>query len=379
MQGKTGRVRRATIDGELRSPVDIKTAGGYRYVSDPHTEVMCLRYRLPWHKEGEMGHWNMAHPRVGIEATPPPQDLFDFVADGGFVEAHNAGFERGWWDHIAVPRMGWPAIPFSSWMCSAAKASAHALPRDLDSGCRIINKRHFKDPEGSRLIRLLCSPVNSSPPYEYHEDAAEIRRFWDYCGTDVLSEEEFSEAIPDLSDFEREVWLATEEMNARGIRIDRAMCLAASDLIRQELGELNERLRRLCHDPLATAKDRVERASQKDRIKKWLKREERLELPNMQAGTLDAVIAKGHMSKRAKAVLETLRLIGGSASNKYDKALAMMDAEDRVRDILMYSGAERTGRFAGKGLQVHNFKRGGIKDMDAFAEVVKTTRSSWMR
>ena len=88
-----------TIDFESRSACDIKTAGGWKYAQDPTTEILCLAFRLPDYPDGHVDLWHPAFPQCALheEGTEGLAGLFDFVLQGGLLEAHNAFFERGIW------------------------------------------------------------------------------------------------------------------------------------------------------------------------------------------------------------------------------------------------------------------------------------------
>ncbi len=109
---------RATVDFEGRSECDLTKRGSWNYSRDETTEVMCLAYRLPG-QEREL--WHRAHEQHLIGETPPPEDLFAYILAGGLVEAHNAFFERMLWQHIMVPRYGWPPVDHLQWRCSAGR------------------------------------------------------------------------------------------------------------------------------------------------------------------------------------------------------------------------------------------------------------------
>ncbi len=130
------------VDFETRSACSLKKSGSWRYSQDPSTEVLCLAWRLPRWPAGEVGLWHPAFPSLeiveGCEGKHQLAELFHWILDGGLVEAHNAWFERGIWVNIMVPRWGWPAVDSDQWRCSAAKAAALALPRNLDKAAHAV-------------------------------------------------------------------------------------------------------------------------------------------------------------------------------------------------------------------------------------------------
>ena len=111
---------KATIDFESRSACSLKNCGSWKYSLDPSTEILCLAYRVPTWDESRTGLWHPAFPHLGIPTSETWRrddldELFDWIEDGGAVEAHNAWFERGIWQNIMVVRYGWPKMNPQLW------------------------------------------------------------------------------------------------------------------------------------------------------------------------------------------------------------------------------------------------------------------------
>ena len=127
------------IDFESRSACNLKKHGPWRYSIDPSTQVLCLVYRLPHWPVGQTALWTPQH-----EETDTLQELLVWIQQDRLIEAHNVWFEFCIWTNIMVQQYGWPEIPLTSWRCSAAKASTHALPRSLDGAITALN---YKEPK----------------------------------------------------------------------------------------------------------------------------------------------------------------------------------------------------------------------------------------
>lgn len=383
---------RATIDFETRSPVSLPDCGAYVYSLSEATEAMVLRYHLPeWPKSREPGIWHMAHPQYGIEETPPPEDLFWHIQMGGLVEAHNAFFERCIWTNVMVRRRGWQPILPRQWRCSAAKASAHSLPRGLEDAVKALRLPIEKDMEGRKLMLRLSKPrkarkaeikafMSQGMTEEearqvilWREDEADIRGNWAYCGRDVQAEMGLSEALPDLSPEEQEVWFMDQEVNWRGVRIDREMVNGALSIAGQAVDRLNAELFALTG---------VEKGTKRQQVREWLSVHEGVHLSDTTGDVVDYHLSKPDLSPRARRVLTILRQVNRTSTKKYVAMLDRMSPEDdRVRDTMMYHGAN-TGRWSGKGIQPHNFPRGTIKkakgtapDVDVWEEVARTIKT----
>lgn len=387
---------RATVDFETRSACDIKRHGSYLYSRHPSTQAMCMSYKLPG--DDHVRRWHMAHPQHLVSETPPPVDLFAFIEAGGLVEAHNAFFERVIWENVMVPQHGWPEMPVDQWRCSAARASACAIPRDLEGACEAMRLDVRKNMEGRRLMLKMSKPrkprkaeievwmarvgvegdyrrkvtqFTEANGYLWHEDEQDLYHLWDYCDDDVVAEEALSESLPDLSPEELEVWQIDQAMNMRGVRFDLDMARSALDLAARYKERLNAEL------VLITGDDAM-RATRREAVKEWLCANEDLNLPDTAADTLDHYKELPTLSDRAKRVLEIVREANRTSTRKYQAMLDKCDEHGVARDLLMYHGAG-TGRWAGKSIQVHNFpaRELVVKDFECAAEVIKLRDAAW--
>lgn len=360
---------RATIDFETRSAWNLKKSNAWVYSKHLTTEAMCLKYHLPGSDKIRM--WHMAHPSCGIAESPLPQDLFDWIEAGGLVEAQNSFFERCIWRNVMVARRGWPRIRHTQWRCSAAKAASHSLPRSLDMGLRALELGVEKDMEGHRLMLKLSKPRKlrkrelasyeargEAPPVLWHEDEWEIKRLWKYCGRDVRGEIALSDELPDLSPRELRIWQMDQAINARGVWCDRRMVRRAIAMAREAVEGMNAELEELTGGELT-------QATKRQQVRRWLLEAEGIDLPDTTGETLDEVLERDdEMTERAKRVIEILRSANRTSTAKYRAMLLHMDPDDdRIRGSLLYCGADRTGRWSGRGVQPHNFPRPHDKDM----------------
>jgi DNA polymerase len=417
------RQPRATIDFESRSECDIER-GSWAYSEHPTTQVLCLVYRLPTWAAGRTEVWYPDFPQFNLTAAEEPQELFDWILNGGLIEAHSSFFEYCMWRNQMVAKYGWPSIGDSQWRCSAAKAATHSLARSLEGAVQACGLPIGKDMEGSKVMKKMASPrralkrdrlawarqhapcstcsatgkvpkfkKNGAPakglgkcmscdgtgvdangtfpdmPTLWHESEEMLLRLIDYCRIDVLAEEGLSEHLPDLIPQEEEVFLVDQAMNARGFALDRDAVSAALRLIDGEFSEFNAEL-------IALTDGAVEKATQRDRMKAWL-RSEGLNLEDTTADTLDDVIEKAKSGYYAeddvpwadrpteKAIrgVELMRMLGRSSTAKYIKMADWMGQDGRVHGGLLYHGAG-TGRWAGKGIQPHNFPKGTLPYFD---------------
>jgi len=337
---------RVVIDAETRSRLDLTVVGASRYARHESTIPLCLGYKLP---DGTKKMW--------VEGEPPPQDLFDAIANGALVYAHNTLFERNLWEWIFVPRMGWPAVPVSQWRDSMAQGNAIGLPSKLEEALPAAGAHHEKDMQGHRIMLKLAKPRRHSKhdKRDWFDDPEDFQKLYTYCMDDVIGEDELIERTYSLTPEELEVWQFDQEVNQRGTYVDRKAVLAALDLIEQIMYDNEAELE------ILTA-GRITTAGQRDRILEYVA-ELGYPLPDMTADTV--VLALKKLAKNTKPnalivrrILEIRQENGKSSTKKFVAMLDRLDEDDRIRGYLQYCGAFRTGRWAGRGVQIHNLPRG---------------------
>lgn len=375
---------RATIDFESRSACDLTRRGAWLYSKHPTTELLCLSWHLPGMDPRKPKLWHRAHPALGIKESPPPDDLFEWIEQERMVEAHNSFFEMVMWENVAKVQHGWPGVQFEQWSCSAAKAASHALPRSLAGAIDALNLPVRKLETGKALLRKYSFPKKLTKAERelwgddeiiFNEDPDGLAEVWAYNRQDVRGEHYFSEQLPDLSPMERRLWQVTQRMNLRGVLLDTELAKAALNLAAKAKHKANAELFELTG---------IEKGSQRAALKEWLADSELLELPDTKAKTLEWFIEREEMTPRAKRVLYIIKEVNRTSTDKYKRMLECVDEEGRARELLSFCGAERTGRFAGRGIQIHNLPKGKFakglpkgEEMDVACADVKTRDLAW--
>jgi DNA polymerase len=193
-------------------------------------------------------------------------------------------------------------------------------------------------------------------PTLWWESRELFETLWAYCKQDVLAEFLLSETLPDLSDYEQEVYWADQEANERGFLLDRDGVDAALALISEENRILLEEFQTL-------TQGQIESPRQRAKLMTWLG-EQGLVIANTRKDTVDDILegkyyASGDLNQSVFRVLEILRQLGASSTAKYESMSAQMCVDSRVRGGMLYHGAT-TGRWSGAGVQPHNFPKGVV-------------------
>ncbi|WP_430380599.1 DNA polymerase [Virgibacillus pantothenticus] len=347
------------IDIETYSSVDIKKSGLYKYVQSPDFEVLLFAYSAN------------GQPTQIVDLTQgeeiPKEIRLALTSDSVTKHAYNAAFE--WYclsKHLGVyDRIGW----LSQWRdtmlhglyCGytaglGATAKAIGLPQD---------KR--KMTVGNSLIKLFCTPTkptkkngNRTRTLPHHEPE-KWELFKEYCIQDVEVEKEIEKRLSrfPVPEAEQKLWELDQRINVRGIKIDQKLvdgAIYSSNLITSELKEEAVNITGLSNPNSAA------------QLKQWLA-QQGLEVENLQKDTVLELLE--NTSGDIRRVLEIRQEMSKTSVKKYQ---AMKDAvceDGRVRGLLQFYGANRTGRWAGRLVQVQNLPRNYLDTLDLARELAR--------
>lgn len=327
-----------SIDFETLSVVDLKDSGLDVYSSDRSTSIICLGAGFVEH---DVGVW--APEEV-------PDHILSHVANGGLVSAWNASFEWHIWNRVGVT-FGWPELKWSQLIDSMAVAAANNIPQDLDTAGEVMGAEFQKDKRGKKLIQLLCKPRKDGT---FNQDPELLREMFEYCQRDVQTEMSIIKGLRMLTKQERDVWELTQRINNRGVPVDPKELQNVIGVVDKELQSINERIVALTGGIEVT---------KREQLLNWFNARG-LNLPNMQAETIEQESKKEH---KDKAVEEVLRLRSEGAKTSVSKFNKMLETQcdGRIRNSLIFHGAS-TGRWASRGINLQNIARPAIwmKDED---------------
>lgn len=376
-----------TIDFETRSVVtNLKATGPWPYAEHPSTKVLCLAYKLGSNK-----------PRLWLPGDGGNNDLIQAIEAAEVIEAHNVQFEQAVWHHYMHRQLGFPDLPVHKLRDTAAVAAMHALPRPLGQVCEVLGLQQQKDKEGYDLMMKMCKPraprkaewellgarfksgnfaafQDLKAAYDnagkgkldamcalaadhwedmqgmilWHDDPEDLKRLCQYCVQDVEAEYALSQRLGELPAMELQVFQHDLVVNRRGVQVDKDMVAAAMGVALEHESRLLSELDLITNGTVRTVK---QVAAGLD----WL-HSRNVHLDNLQAETVRDAL-KMDMSEDARRFLEIRQSLGMASVAKYEAARAMTCEDGRLRGFSMYHGAG-TGRWAGKGVQLHNLPRG---------------------
>ena len=329
-----------------KNKTGISIAGAAAYAEHPTTEIICLKYDL---LDG-MGE------RMWLPSTPPPTPLFNHIAAGGIIESHNSLFEYFIWLYVAYKRMGWPPLSYQQQVDTMAKCYSHSLPGKLAKAIIAINSSVLKDNKGEALIGKCSVPRKPTKKLPYkrlrpQHDPKTFNEFYDYCGIDIKSEAELSKRIPDLIPQERKLWLIDQAINIRGVYIDQESLHNCISIVEQATKKYTEELQDLTYGAVKTADETA-------KIKDWLT-DRGVHMENMQADTIKDKLDAGTIQGPRRRVLEIRAMLGARSVKKLYAIKYRLSNDGRIRGLFQFAGADRTGRWAGRGPQPQNLPSGG--------------------
>ena len=256
-----------------------------------------------------------------------------------------------------------------------ARALVAGLPASLELAGHALGLAIQKDASARDLMLRFARPRSLNPLTWWHEtDPARFAALVAYCAQDVMAERELDRAVPELSPREYEIFLADHAINQRGVRVDLPLVDRMRTLSEAEKARINARLRQLTNGQITSG-------AQVKRLVEWLtdqgvavpmldKGDGSPPRPTLGAGAVDMMLATPGLPGHVPAVLRCRRDVSRSSTAKLTTIRNRVGPDARVRGGFQYYGANRTGRWAGRGVQWQNFPRGTIQDVHGAVDLV---------
>lgn len=351
------------VDIETASWLDLRdvTADVYAQHESTHvyTVVIGKGYLAGGETVMELCRW-----RPGRPLDP---EIYEFIEAGGRVVAWNAGFERAIWRHLLTPRYGWPEPELCQWRDAQANSVAMGLPASLDKAADVVLGDELgKDKEGAKLMRQMAQVVPSSDGEWVRplENARNLKRLEEYCATDVVVTGQLYEQLAALTLTELRVWTCDQEINDRGIYVDRGRASKMLSMVGKRDQEIAAEVFVASHGQLSGVRS-------VPALKDWLNQRTSRDTSTGLSKSLVSELLKEELPDDVRAVLELRQ--EASRITSLGKLKRIKDAcspDGRVRGALAYHRAH-TGRWTSRLLQVHNLPKDrrsrDVQDMCALA------------
>ena len=278
-----------------------------------------------------------------------PDDLDAGLTDEDVqIIAHNDQFDRQ-----VLKLLGYDT-KIKRHFCTMACAYAHALPGALEALGPVLGlpADQLKLAAGKKLIQLLCVP-HKGKQYDSKSHPAEWVAFLDYGTQDITALREVYKRLPkhNYVGVHHDIWVLDQEINERGFQVDLELCKSAL-VIRDAMREYLER------EVTELTGGVITKGTQRERILHHMIGEYGFFMLDMTADTIKKVLEEdATLAPEARRLLELRRDSSLTSLTKYERALERAGADGRIRYSLQFSGAGRTGRWAGRGVQPHNMPR----------------------
>lgn len=357
-------MRTMGVDIETYSSVDLAGAGVYAYAESPDFEVLLIAYCFDG---GAVHVIDLASDDSydKVDSYEGHSDFWLALKDPNVIKtAFNANFERT----CLAASTGTP-MPPEQWRCTMVKALTLGLPGSLAAvGAAMgLPEDKQKDKQGKALIQYFCKPCKPTRTNGGRtrnlpsHDPQKWELFREYNRQDVVTEQEILKklSIYKTTPEEQALWTLDQEMNDRGVLIDIPMVQKIVDYDTQRRQELQEEARRI------TGLDNPNSLSQ---LKVWLN-SHGMPMASVTKDTVSAALKLKYIPDDVRRVLEIRTALGKTSTAKYSTMLEAACRDHRLRGILQFYGANRSGRWAGRLVQTHNLARNSLPDLDLAREL----------
>lgn len=344
------------IDIETYSSTDLIKSGVYKYVEAPDFQILMIAYSIDF------------APVETVDLTKeemPPRLMGAIISSRVKKTAYNANFER-----TCLAKFFDVELPPEQWECTMVKSSMLGLPLSLDMVAKVLKLPEQKDAAGKALIKYFsmpCKPTkaNGERTRNMPEHSPEKwGQFKEYCRQDVKTELAIREKIKffEIPEEEKKLWCLDQRINDEGVLLDKVFMNQAITMSAMNTAKLSEEAVRL------TGLDNPNSAAQ---LKTWLS-EETGEYVNSLTKAAIPEILKSTDCEIVTRVLEIRQEMSKTSVKKYEAMRKGICADDRVRGLLQFYGANRTGRWAGRLVQVQNLPQNHLVDLELARESVKS-------
>lgn len=360
-------MRHLFIDFETYSATDIKTAGNYKYCEDPEFEILLFGYAFD---DGDVNIIDLSEDGGRKRFNT----IFSYVKENIDIVlvAHNANFER-----VCLKEYGFD-IPPERFFCTANMSLYCGLPAALGQVSEILDLKDKKLGTGKDWIRYFsipCKPTatNGHRNRNFPKDNPDgWDEFKEYLRYDVLSEREIFNKLSvfKFPETEQKIYAADQRINDYGIKADLQLAKNAEDISNTEKALLEDR---------ALNRYNINSMKSHPQIKEFIRVRTGLIVDSLNKTAITDVVtsikdADRISEENKRDVLEVLEMrneINKTSNAKYTAILASAGRGDRIRGLFRYYGANRTGRWAGRLVQLQNLPQNHIDDLDTARQLVK--------
>lgn len=342
-----------SIDIETYSSVDLIKCGVYAYVNSPDFQILLCAYAFD---EEEIKVVDLA------QGEEWPGELVEALANDNIIKtAYNANFER------TCLGKYFP-LTLNAWRCSAVSSAELGLPQTLGGVAEALGLEQQKDTRGKALINYFCKPCKSTQANGNRtrnlpkHDLEKWQVFKEYCIQDVAVERAIKKKLSrfPMKDTEQKLWEYDQRINDRGVQVDIAF---AENAIR-----FNEQYTAKC---VVRAKELtgLENVNSVAQLKGWIQNETGEVIQSLNKEKIKEIL-KISKNEKVREVIKLRSQMAKTSVSKYEAMVRSVCNDGRIRGLLQFYGANRTGRWAGRIVQVQNLPQNHLKDLEYARQLV---------
>lgn len=345
------------IDIETYSSVDLIKCGVYSYVDAPDFTILLFAYAFD--------NENIEIIDIG-RGEIIPDTILEALYDINIIKtAYNANFEC-----TCLSKFLNKPMIINQWVCSAVSASELGLPQNLESTAKILGLEQQKDTRGKNLIKYFSIPckatkINGGRLRNLPEhDLDKWNIFKDYCKQDVEVERAIRNKISKfpIVESEQTLWELDQKINNTGVSID-------TKLVEQAL-EINNLYSNKCYKK-AIELTGLNNPKSVAQLKGWIESQENIVIDSLNKESIIHLKDKVK-NESVKAVLKLRTEMAKTSITKYEAIQRSICNDKKIRGLLQFYGANRTGRWAGRIVQVHNLPQNHIQDLDLVRGLIRS-------
>ena len=346
-------MRELGIDIETYSSNDLVNCGVYKYVEAPDFTILLFAYSVD------------GGPVVCVDfamGEKLPDDVFAALTDPDVIKtAFNAAFER---ICISVYFFGGKLLDPKQWRCTMVLAARMGLPLSLGQCGEVLHLAEGKMTEGKALIRYFSVPGKNGKRHLPSDAPDKWDTFKKYNIRDVEVEQAIKRKVQRLkpADFDEELYVADQEINDRGVKIDRTLVDAAARFDDEYKAQLLAEAQQLTG---------MENPNSPAQIKEYIKNTTGFTVETLNKGNLDTLDEKLIYWPKAQKVIAIRREMGKTSNKKYEAMQKCVCKDGRIHGLLQFCGAARTGRWAGRLVQVQNLPQNHLASLDFARSLVR--------
>jgi len=352
------------IDIETFSSEDIRNVGAYKYMESPDFEILMVAFAFD----------DNPIQIIDLAAGEDLPEYFIYSLTDPLVEkyAHNANFERNAFKAYGIE------TDIAQWRCTAIKSLYCGLPQSLEMVSKALKlEEKGKLSTGKALIRYFSVPCKPSKANGmrsrnfYFHDTVKWEEFKRYCIADVEAEREICSRLAhfDIPDIEQRAYTLDQQINDRGVRIDTQLASIAVATDERFSKELTIRIKELTG---------LQNPNSPAQLKKWLSDATGKDINSLTKAAVTELLNETS-DAAVFEVLEGRQMLSKSSTKKYIKMMDCVCADGRAHGLFQFYGANRTGRWAGRLIQLQNLPRNSMEALDTARHVLKHRAYAYLK